>query len=84
MQTVVYSMLLIPVSVIPYFIGMCSYEDIKGMIGLVLVVLGNIFMIRRCISLYQKMDVGSARRVMFGSYLYLPVVLLALLMSKAG
>ena len=84
MQTVIYSLLLIPVSVIPYFIGMCSYEDIKGMIGLVLVVLGNIFMLWRCISLYQKMDVGSARRVMFGSYLYLPVVLLALLMSKSG
>lgn len=84
MQTVIYSLLLIPVSVIPYFIGMCSYEDIKGMIGLVLVILGNLFMLWRCISLYQKMDVGSARRVMFGSYLYLPVVLLALLMSKAG
>jgi protoheme IX farnesyltransferase len=84
MQTVIYSLLLIPVSMIPYFIGMCSYEDIKGMIGLVLVGLGNLFMLWRCISLYQKMDVGSARRVMFGSYLYLPVVLLALLMSKAG
>lgn len=84
MQTVIYSLLLIPVSVIPYFIGMCSYEDIKGMIGLVLVALGNLFMVWRCISLYRKMDVGSARRVMFGSYLYLPVVLLALLMSKAG
>jgi protoheme IX farnesyltransferase len=84
MQTVIYSLLLIPVSLIPYFIGMCSYEDIKGMIGLVLVILGNLFMLWRCISLYQKMDAGSARRVMFGSYLYLPVVLLALLMSKAG
>jgi len=84
MQTVIYSLLMIPVSVIPYFIGMCSYEDIKGMIGLVLVLLGNLFMLWRCVSLYQKMDVASARRVMFGSYLYLPVVLLALLMSKAG
>jgi heme o synthase len=84
MQTVIYSVLLMPVSLIPYFIGMCSYEDIEGVIGLILVVLSNLFMLWRCISLYQKMDVGSARRVMFGSYLYLPVVLLALLMSKAG
>jgi protoheme IX farnesyltransferase len=84
MQTVIYSLLLIPVSLIPYFIGMCSYQDIKGMIGLALVIMGNLFMLWRCISLYQKMDIGSARRVMFGSYLYLPVVLLALLMSKAG
>jgi heme o synthase len=84
MQTVIYSVLLMPVALIPFFIGMCSYEDIKGIIGLILVVLSNLFMLWRCISLYQKMDVGSARRVMFGSYLYLPVVLLALLMSKAG
>jgi protoheme IX farnesyltransferase len=84
MQTVIYSLLLIPVSLIPYFIGMCSYDDIKGMIGLALVIMGNLFMLWRCISLYQKMDIGSARRVMFGSYLYLPVVLLALLMSKVG
>jgi len=28
------------------------------------------------------MDVSSARKVMFGSYMYLPVVLLALLLSK--
>lgn len=84
MQTVIYSVLLMPVSLVPYFIGMCSYDDIKGVIGLILVVVSNLFMLWRCISLYQKMDVGSARRVMFGSYLYLPVVLLALLMSKAG
>jgi protoheme IX farnesyltransferase len=84
MQTVIYSLLLMPVSLIPFFIGMCSYEDIKGIIGLILVVLSNLFMLWRCISLYRKMDAGSARKVMFGSYLYLPVVLLALLMSKVG
>jgi protoheme IX farnesyltransferase len=83
-QTVIYSLLLMPVSLIPFFIGMCNYEDIKGMIGLILVVLSNLFMLWRCISLYRKMDAGSARKVMFGSYLYLPVVLLALLMSKVG
>ena len=31
---------------------------------------------------HLKCNIGSARRVMFGSYMYLPVVLLALLMSK--
>ncbi len=82
LQTVIYSLLLIPVTLIPYFIGMCTYEDVKGMISLVLVMLANIFMLWRCITLYRKMDVSSARKVMFGSYMYLPVVLLALLMSK--
>jgi protoheme IX farnesyltransferase len=84
LQTVIYSLLLLPVTLIPYFIDMCRYDDVKGMTGIVLIVLANIFMIMRCINLYQKMDVSAARKVMFGSYMYLPVVLLALLMSKAG
>ncbi len=78
----IYSLLLIPVTLVPYFIGMCAYDDIKGMISLILVMLANVFMLWRCITLYQKMDVSSARKVMFGSYMYLPVVLLALLLSK--
>ena len=82
LQTVIYSLLLVPVTLIPYFIGMCNYEDAKGMISLVLVMMANIFMLWRCITLYRKMDVSSARKVMFGSYMYLPVVLLALLLSK--
>jgi protoheme IX farnesyltransferase len=81
-QTVIYSLLLLPVTLIPYFIGMCSYDDVRGLISIVLILLANAFMIMRCVTLYKKMDVSSARKVMFGSYLYLPVILLALLMSK--
>ncbi len=83
LQTVLYSLLLLPVTLVPYFTGMSSYDDTKGMISLGLIVLANIFMIGRCVGLYRKMDVSSARKVMFGSYMYLPVVLLALWMSKA-
>jgi protoheme IX farnesyltransferase len=75
-QTIIYSMLLIPVSIIPYFIGM------SGWVSLIIVSLANFFMIWRCIQLYKKMDVSSARKVMFGSYIYLPVVLLAMLADK--
>ncbi len=82
LQTVIYSLLLLPVTMLPFYTGMCSYSDIKGMIGIGLVVLANLFMLSRSVSLYRKMDTASARKVMFGSYLYLPVVLLALLMSK--
>ena len=88
LQAVIYSLLLLPVTLLPYFFGgqgynpMCRYEDVAGMISIGLVLAANVFMILRCIKLYQKMDVASARRVMFGSYMYLPVVLLALLMSK--
>ncbi len=82
LQTVIYSLLLLPVTLLPYFTGMCSYDDVKGIISVVLVLAANVFMLMRCIRLYQTMEVSAARKVMFGSYMYLPVVLLALLMSK--
>lgn len=82
LQTVIYSLLLLPMTLVPYFMGMCEYKTIAGMIGLGLVILANLFMIGRCVRLYTAMDVKSARNVMFGSYLYLPIVLLGLLMSK--
>jgi protoheme IX farnesyltransferase len=75
-QTIIYSLLLIPVGVIPYFVG------ISGMASFVIVGLANIFMVWKCVQLYTNMNVSSARRVMFSSYIYLPIVLLALLADK--
>jgi len=83
LQAVIYSLLLLPVTLAPFFTGMCEYESIAGMIGVVLIVIANMFMVMRCVNLYRRMDIPSARKVMFGSYMYLPVVLLALLLSKA-
>jgi protoheme IX farnesyltransferase len=83
MQTIAYSLLLVPVTMAPYFTGMCTYADVKGKIAVALIMLANLFMIGRCVTLYRKMDVGSARKVMFGSYMYLPVVMLAMLLSRA-
>jgi protoheme IX farnesyltransferase len=34
--------------------------------------------------LYKEMSVKAARRVMFSSYIYLPIVLLALLADKGN
>ncbi len=82
MQTIVYSLLLLPATVAPYFLDISEFESIKGMIGFMLVILANIFMVLRSVALYKNMDIKSARGVMFGSYIYLPVVLLALLLSK--
>ena len=82
-QTVIYSLLLLLVTLVPYYTGMCNYDDVRGKVGFGLILLANVFLVLRCVSLYRKMDIPSARRVMFGSYIYLPVVLLALLMSKA-
>ena len=83
LQTILYSLLLVPVTLAPYFTGMCSYNDTAGIISLALVALANGFMIGRCVTLYRTMEVKDARKVMFGSYMYLPVVMLAFLLSKA-
>ena len=76
LQTVIYSLLLIPIGVVPYLIGM------SGMVSLIIVAAANLFMVWQCIRLYREMEVKAARRVMFSSYIYLPVVLFALLGDK--
>src|ERR1700743_650499 len=75
-QAIIYSLLLLPVGVLPYLTGMC------GIAGGVIVLIANIFMVIQCVRLYREMTVKAARRVMFSSYIYLPVVLLALLATK--
>ncbi len=75
-QAVIYSLLLIPVGVLPYF------TNISGAISLFVILFANLFMIYLSVQLYTKMEVKAARRVMFGSYIYLPVVLLAMLADK--
>ncbi len=81
-QTVMYAVLLIPVCVMPYVIGLTEYESTKGKVFFGLVMLSNLFLVVQCIRLYNQMDPAAARRVMFSSYIYLPIVLLALLGSK--
>jgi protoheme IX farnesyltransferase len=54
----------------------------SGVVSLFIVLIANLFMIGTCVRLYLDMTSRAARRVMFGSYIYLPVVLLALLIDK--
>lgn len=77
-QAIIYSLLLLPVGILPYLTG------ISGIVGLWIVLAANIFMVMQCVRLYREMSVKAARRVMFSSYIYLPVVLLALLANKVS
>ncbi len=76
MQAVMYSVLMIPVGMLPYYAGM------SGKMSLWIVLVCNLFMVVQSMRLYKEMDVKAARRVMFSSYIYLPIVLLALLADK--
>lgn len=75
-QSILYAILLIPIGVLPWAFGM------TGMVSMVIVLLSNLVMLSFCINLFRDMDTSAARRVMFGSYIYLPVVLLSLLADK--
>lgn len=76
MQALIYSFVLLPTGFLPYLVGM------SGMISLWIVFVANLFMIIQCWRLFKEMERSAARRVMFSSYIYLPVVLLALLADK--
>jgi protoheme IX farnesyltransferase len=82
MQAIVYAVLMVPVCILPYIIHLTENKTVWGMISFGLVIIANLFLIGQCVRLYREMDVKAARRVMFSSYIYLPVVLLALLASK--
>jgi len=75
-QAILYSVLLIPIGALPYMFGM------SGMVSMIIVGVANLAMFWQCVRLFKEMDVKAARRVMFGSYIYLPVVLLSLLADK--
>ncbi len=75
-QAIIYSLLLLPVGVLPYFLEM------SGMMSLIIVLVANLLMVTQCVRLYREMSIRAARRVMFSSYIYLPIVLLALLADK--
>jgi len=76
LQAVMYSVLMIPIGILPYYFNMA------GQLSLWIVLVCNLFMVVQCLRLYKNMDVKAARRVMFSSYIYLPIVLLALLANK--
>jgi heme o synthase len=75
-QVVLYSILLIPVGLLPWSFKM------SGVVSLWIVLAANLFLVVQSLRLYKEMDVKSARRVMFTSYIYLPIILLALLADK--
>ncbi len=76
LQTVMYSLLMIPVGFLPHLIGISGVESMWILLGC------NLFMVYLSVRLFINMDIGSARKVMFGSYFYLMIVFLSLYANK--
>jgi heme o synthase len=76
LQAIAYSLVMVPIGFLPY------YFKVSGQISMWLVLAANIAMVIQCIRLYNSMTPKAARNVMFSSYIYLPIVLIALLANK--
>jgi heme o synthase len=71
-----YTLLLIPAGWFPFFLGYISLRA-----ALVCTVAGLLFLFTTY-KLLRRQDVPAARRVMFGSFFYLPAVQLAVLLDR--
>lgn len=76
LQCMFYSLVLIPMAIVPRMIGL------TGNVGMyVCMACGGMYFVASLL-FYRDNDFKSAKRVMFASFIYLPVVLIALLMDK--
>lgn len=76
LQCMFYSLILIPIAVTPRVVEM------TGNIGMFVMIGMGLMYFAASVAFYRKNDHASAKRVMFASFIYLPVVLLALLFDK--
>jgi len=76
-QSIIYSALMVPVGFLPYYTG------ITGMVSMWILLGCNLCMVYVSVLLLIQMSAKSARRVMFSSYFYLMIVLLALFANRA-
>ena len=75
-QSIIYSTLMIPVGFLPYLTGM------TGLLSMFILLACNLWMVYVSVMLFIRMDAKSARKVMFSSYFYLMIVLLALFANR--
>lgn len=75
-QALLYAFSLLPLAFMPYIFG------ISGYISAFILGAMSLYFLYLAFQLFIKCDIPSARKLMFGSFLYLPVVQLALVFDK--
>lgn len=75
-HVLMYTIFLIPISLIPFLSGF------TGSVSAIIIALTGLGFLYQAIQLYKSCDVKSARKLMFGSFLYLPIVLIALFFDR--
>lgn len=74
--TIWYIALLIPVSAVPYLLG------ITGIVSLIVVLLAGLLFLAQGFKFYKNCSTKDAKKLMFYSIIYNPVVLLAFVLDK--
>ncbi|CAN5152867.1 heme o synthase [soil metagenome] len=77
-QIMIYIAVLIPVSLIPVMMGMVHW------IGGAVIFVAGLFFMAQAIQLFRSCEDTDARKLMFMSIIYLPVVLMAMLIGRIG
>lgn len=75
-QVLVYTLFLLPISLFPVLFGM------SGIVSAIIISICGILFAFQAYKLYTDLTIESARRLMFGSFIYLPVVQLAVMIGK--
>jgi protoheme IX farnesyltransferase len=75
-QVLVYTLFLLPISLFPVFYHIC------GSVSAVIILAAGTGFCYQAYRLYKDCTVKAARQLMFGSFLYLPVVQLAVLLGS--
>lgn len=76
MQTVIYTFTLIPIGLLPYMVGM------SGIISATVITVAGILFFMQSVQLLKTCSDEAAKKLMFGSFVYLPVVLIAIVLDK--
>lgn len=75
-QILVYTLFLLPISLLPVLF------NISGTFSAILIAACGIFFSYQAYNLYKQCTIEAARKLMFGSFIYLPVVQLAVMIGK--
>jgi len=75
-QALLYAASLLPLAIMPYVFGITSF------LAVVMIAAVSIYFLVLAYHLWVRCDLASARKLMFGSFVYLPVVQIALVIFK--
>jgi len=75
-QALLYAASLLPLAIMPYVFGITSF------LAVVMIAAVSIYFLVLAYHLWVRCDLASARKLMFGSFVYLPIVQIALVIFK--